>query len=140
MIILVAAPLAASAAALIIMLHAAKEYYSDEVNRRKVNLRAVRSRFCISSICVVSCFFYGLFAYTVVRINGINDMGWALYLCTALIAAGALAAAAVLASKIRGGALSAKESFTNAVIKACAPNMIAVLGLVLFIVFLEALF
>ena len=138
MIILVAAPLAASAAALIIMLHAAKEYYSDEVNRRKVNLRAVRSRFCISSICVVSCFFYGLFAYTVVRINGITDMGWALYLCTALIAAGALAAAAVLASKIRGGALSAKESFTNAVIKACAPNMIAVLGLVLFIVFLEA--
>ncbi len=140
MIILVAAPLAASAAALIIMLHAAKEYYSDEVNRRKVNLRAVRSRFCISSICVVSCFFYGLFAYTVVRINGITDMGWALYLCTALIAAGALAAAAVLASKIRGGALSAKESFTNAVIKACTPNMIAVLGLVLFIVFLEALF
>ena len=138
MIILVAAPLAASAAALIIMFHAAKEYYSDEVNRRKVNLRAVRSRFCISSICVVSCFFYGLFAYTVVRINGITDMGWALYLCTALIAAGALAAAAVLASKIRGGALSAKESFTNAVIKACAPNMIAVLGLVLFIVFLEA--
>ncbi len=138
MIILVAAPLAASAAALIIMLHAAKDYYSDEVNRRKVNLRAVRSRFCISSICVVSCFFYGLFAYTVVRINGITDMGWALYLCTALIAAGALAAAAVLASKIRGGALSAKESFTNAVIKACAPNMIAVLGLVLFIVFLEA--
>ena len=138
MIILVAAPLAASAAALIIMLHAAKEYYSDEANRRKVNLRAVRSRFCISSICVVSCFFYGLFAYTVVRINGITDMGWSLYLCTALIAAGALAAAAVLASKIRGGALSAKESFTNAVIKACAPNMIAVLGLILFIIFLEA--
>ena len=138
MIILVAAPLAASAAALIIMLHAAKEYYSDEANRRKVNLRAVRSRFCISSICVVSCFFYGLFAYTVVRINGITDMGWSLYLCTALIAAGALAAAAMLASKIRGGALSAKESFTNAVIKACAPNMIAVLGLILFIVFLEA--
>ncbi len=138
MIILVAAPLAASAAALIIMLQAAKEHYSDEKNRRNVNLRAVRSRFCVSSICVVSCFFYGLFAYAIVRINGISGMGWALYLCTALIAAGALAAALVLSSKIKSGALSAKESFTNAVIKACAPNMIAVLGLVLFIIFLQA--
>ena len=87
---------------------------------------------------MVSCFFYGLFAYTVVRINGITDMGWTLYLCTALIAAGALAAALVLSARIRNGALSAKDSFTNAVIRACAPNMIAVLGLVLFIVFLQS--
>lgn len=132
MIALFLVPLVAAIIGIVMIVSAAKEYTSDDMNTREIDNNTIKSRIIICGATIISSAIYGLFSFMFTILKEINKMSPYLWLCVALLALGALLSGFLMAKNIKGGEFFTQNGFGKTTLYGCAGTFVSIIGLLLF--------
>ena len=131
MIALFLVPLVAAIIGIVMIVSAAKEYTSDDMNTREIDDNTIKSRIIICGATIISSAIYGLFSFMFTILKEINEMSPYLWLGVAL-APGALLSGLLMAKNIKGGEFFTQNGFGKTTLYGCAGTFVSIIGLLLF--------
>lgn len=137
MIVFIIAPIAAVIIGLAMVFSAKKEYLSDDMNSREIDEKTAKSRFLICEFYIASTFIFGFLCYMISYSREISEMTPVLWICAALVALGAVIGGALTSKSIRSGDIFKQNGFAKTVLLACLGEGVSMLGLLVYIIYLN---
>ncbi len=124
-------PLVAAIIGIVMIVSAAKEYTSDDMNTRGLDKNQMRSKVIIIALIPLSSAIYGLVSYAMTIISEISMTPY-FWLCAALIAIGALLSGVLVMKYIKNGEAFTDSGFSRTIVFGTIGEVVSIIGLILF--------
>ena len=126
-------PLVAAIIGIVMIVSAAREYTSDDINTRGLDKNQMRSKVMIGAVIPLTSAIYGLFCFTFMITKEIPEMTPYFWMCVAIIAIGALLSGVLMIKNIKNGEFFKDSGFSKTMLFGFAGYAVSTIGLLLFV-------